>query len=148
MKRAGQRLTAARLTTTPFSGGTRVMAKRKSRGKPRGWNQQSYRQRDETLKKMGFSTYQDYLADPMWGAIKRRCLQLADGKCKICGKAAQTAHHIGYGKDTLLGLNQNALVAVCGRCHRKIEFDKDMNKRTLQQSQHALQTILKNLHRQ
>ncbi len=101
--------------------------------KSKGFNtqMQTYAKRNQLLSSLGFSSYSEYLASEVWSAIRVRVLLMAEYKCKICGRPATTVHHIGYGKDALIGHKLTGIVALCSGCHYKIEFSPDGKKRTL-----------------
>lgn len=43
--------------------------------------------------------------------------------CRRCGESATVVHHKSYAYDVMLGYRDEALVSLCGPCHRFIEFD-------------------------
>lgn len=69
------------------------------------------------------SRYSEYLQSDLWNAI-RGCVLLRDkNECYGCGKRATQVHHRNYSEETMRGRDVSGLVAVCGACHRWIEFD-------------------------
>jgi hypothetical protein len=91
----------------------------------------TYAARESKLKELGYSTYSEYLASPLWASIRRSAFTLHGRICSICGEAAAVIHHIHYGWSTLLGWNLKCLVPVCQGCHWQIEFTPDGEKRAL-----------------
>lgn len=83
----------------------------------------AYRDRDELLKKMGFSSYKDYLASDLWGRIRRQVLARSRAVCEVCGVATATQiHHRSYCYAALAGYHNAYLVACCADCHKNAEF--------------------------
>lgn len=86
----------------------------------KGYNQYVDRQRHLTL--LGFSTYDEYLASPVW--VEIRCRILAkEPNCQLCRQVeAYTAHHTSYALAVLAGQDDSGLVSACRGCHKSIEF--------------------------
>lgn len=84
-----------------------------------------YKQRDEVLKSIGFSSYKEYLASSLWKSIRARVLR-EFSTCQ-CGKPATQVHHRSYKKRYLLGKGKLrlAMKPICYDCHKQIEFDGD-----------------------
>jgi len=84
-----------------------------------------YKQRDEVLKSIGFSSYKEYLASNLWKSIRARVLR-EFSTCQ-CGKPATQVHHRSYKKRYLLGRGKLrlAMKPICEDCHKQIEFDGD-----------------------
>lgn len=82
-----------------------------------------YAQRDEVLRQMGYSSYREYLASPLWKKIKARLFKVCD-RCP-CGAPATEAHHRTYKRRYLEGRGKlhKFVVPVCRSCHQSIEFD-------------------------
>lgn len=82
-----------------------------------------YAQRDRVLNEMGFASYRDYLASPLWQRIRARMLK-ACPTCP-CGKPAEQIHHRTYKRRYLegRGLIHKYLVPICRTCHEAIEFE-------------------------
>ena len=82
-----------------------------------------YQQRDDVLKTIGFASYREYLASPLWQSIRRRLFAV----CKICpcGNEATEFHHRTYKKRYLLGRGKihKFITPICRDCHQRIEFD-------------------------
>jgi predicted PP-loop superfamily ATPase len=53
----------------------------------------------------------------------------------VCRKAASAIHHYSYDENTLQGGDLSQLFPICDRCHKKVEFTKKGQKRTLEQAQ-------------
>src|SRR3990167_4157077 len=94
--------------------------------------EQTYASRNKTLRLLGFANYDQYLNSSLWDAIKESTLRRNPKcQCKGCDKEAEVVHHLGYGRETLLGNKLSALVSLCRKHHYIIEHDKNGNKRTL-----------------
>lgn len=88
-----------------------------------------YLNRQKTLEKLGYSSYQEYLKSELWSRIRNEEINRYQGKCGLCQKKpAYTVHHHDYSKQALLGSDRNRLTPICKSCHRKIEFDSEGNK--------------------
>lgn len=82
-----------------------------------------YQQRDAVLRTMGFSSYAEYLASPLWRSIRARLFKVCD-QCP-CGKKAEQAHHRTYKRRYLEGRGKihKFITPICGECHEEIEFE-------------------------
>jgi hypothetical protein len=74
----------------------------------------------EALKRLGFSSYRDYLASPNWQRTRSRYYQskLYKGRCYACGCSDKPLeiHHKSYKR---LGWERlHDLVALCRECHQ------------------------------
>lgn len=94
----------------------------------------AYAVRNKKLLEMGYKSYQDYLNSELWKEIRTRVLVKNDGKCKLCLKPAQVAHHIKYTKSNLIGKRIKDIVPLCFLCHETIEVDERGNKRPYAES--------------
>ena len=90
----------------------------------------SYKERSNTLKDLGYSSYSDYLKSDEWSTIRRYFLG-THPTCLVCSKKSQQIRHLAYDARTLLGLEDMNLVALCESCHYLIEFDSHDRKRDL-----------------
>lgn len=98
-------------------------------------SEHTYADRNQHLRGMGFATYADYLASPLWEGIRRRAYQYHGFKCKLCKKAkADSMHHISYSRVVLEGHDLSKLSPLCDPCHKMVEYNGD-RKRTLVQAQ-------------
>lgn len=102
-----------------------------------------YLARWKILQSMGFKDYPTYLLSDLWATIRTKVLVREAYLCQTCGEPANTVHHLGYGRNTLLGNKLTALVAVCGRCHWKIEFWAPGVKRTPIEAQSKTRKMLR-----
>lgn len=108
---------------------------------PRGWKQRlireagkakrasrpsiDYAARDAILRGMGFPSYAAYLASELWASIRERVLERDGRQCRLCPREASQVHHTTYTREVLLGRELKWLAAICGGCHRYIEFDRE-----------------------
>lgn len=82
-----------------------------------------YGLRNQLLRRLGYPTYEDYLAGDRWRDVKAAVLA-AEPACVVCGAEPYTVHHCKYTEATLLSRKGHpALVPVCRRCHQAIEMD-------------------------
>lgn len=90
----------------------------------------TYRQRDEYLEKLGYSSYQGYLHSKLWREIRGRVLAKTS-RCWICTRrrVSRQVHHERYTKRNLSGDSLCGLRAVCRPCHFMIEFDTRTGKK-------------------
>lgn len=99
-----------------------------------------YAQRDAVLRDMGFASYDEYLASPLWSRIRARLFKVCD-VC-VCGEAATEVHHMTYKRRYMEGRGKihKFLIPVCRKCHQRIEFD-DQGKTPLGQANRVLTEI-------
>jgi hypothetical protein len=76
------------------------------------------RQRLETLNRIGFGSYDEYLASPLWGKVRHAAIIAHGEHCLRCGRKASSVHHGSYSEDAMRGLDLSELMPVCGRCHK------------------------------
>lgn len=89
----------------------------------------AYVKRNEKLAAMGFESYAEYLASPLWKAIREAKIAV-DPNCEICNEKADHVHHLSYKPSVLRGQKRYWLVSVCKKCHHKIEFTRGGKKRS------------------
>lgn len=94
-----------------------------------------YQKRNDKLSELGLP-YCEYLKTDEWQNIRSEILT-KDSSCLVCGHSASQVHHTDYEWDTLLGLCHAALISLCDRCHKDIEFD-GTRKRTLDEANDTL----------
>lgn len=98
----------------------------------------AYEERNNTLYKMGFNSYREYLSSQIWRSIKRKFLF---GACHACAnKRAVVLHHKAYDEYTLRCGSSATLVPMCYDCHQAIEFD-GISKNTLGQANRELAKV-------
>lgn len=109
----------------------------------RGPSRIPYDKRDAILKRLGFLSYRDYLNSKDWKAIRIAVLATTDA-CEICrcAKASQV-HHLAYNRAALTGRDRTKLVALCGECHRRVEFRQDGGKRGFEAMRKTTKKLLK-----
>lgn len=74
------------------------------------------------FRKIGFSSYVDYLASPLWEAIRQRVLLRDKHKCCCCDQPASQVHHCSYAMSVMDGKLDELLISVCKACHFAIEY--------------------------
>ena len=79
---------------------------------------QKYEQREESLRLLGFGSYEQYLSSPIWYFLRKIAMKKARGMCRGCNinKATQV-HHTSYSPRVLLGHRLDKIVPVCDMCH-------------------------------
>lgn len=73
---------------------------------------QVYRRRNKALAGLGFDSYDDYLASPLWIEIRERKLTSVGRRCFACGKLATQVHHGDYEEETLVGPESRTLATM------------------------------------
>jgi hypothetical protein len=87
--------------------------------------------------------YAEYLQSALWRKIRRRVLERDEGLCRICGGRATQVHHRTYHYDVIVGKNDEACVSLCARCHKRIEFTPEGERRSIEQKESFLVPLLK-----
>ena len=86
------------------------------------------RREDPNLFLIPFATtlenYPAYLQSEKWQAIRTRVLDASGRRCICCDRTATQVHHRDYRPRVLDGDDIDALVAICARCHERIEAVK------------------------
>ena len=93
---------------------------------------ETYEQRNETLARMGFSSYCEYRASDLWHSIRQRAFIVHGERCRLCRFQAHVIHHHSYAENVLRGHDLFSLFPLCNDCHSSIEF---LNGRKLTLSQ-------------
>ncbi len=104
-----------------------------------------YASRNRVLAGMGFATYLEYLASPLWKSIRVDVFKLHGDKCLICKSPWQCVHHLSYGRDVLDGKDLGKLTPLCLECHYKVEFTAAGVKRSFESSQAEYDRLLRGL---
>jgi hypothetical protein len=94
----------------------------------------TYAHRGQVLKSLGYPTYADYLASPIWATIRAGAFARYNSRCQLCPNRAEVVHHLDYAAATLKGRRPTSLVALCHTCHHGVEFDGE-RKRSLPEVQ-------------
>lgn len=77
------------------------------------------------LARLGFGSYQQYLASPLWQSIRQRVFEKKGRTCLSCGtNRATEVHHRQYDVATLRGETLKHLDPICGHCHEISHGDK------------------------
>jgi hypothetical protein len=82
-----------------------------------------YTVRNEILTNLGLGSYKEYLKTQLWSSIRERVLKKYNYKCRVCGEATNTVHHIAYNEDIMLGISIDDLIVLCKTHHMLVEFD-------------------------
>jgi len=94
----------------------------------------TYESRNILLRKMGYSSYSEYLKSPVWKSIRLAVLRRDRWLCQVCGKGAFQVHHLCYNRGVLLGKDLGSLRSLCRDCHLAVEFTGEGGKRTLRET--------------
>lgn len=97
-----------------------------------------YRDRDETLLGLGFSSYAAYLGSDLWKGIRANVFSDLGRDCFRCGKRATVLHHTSYAAAVLAGEDTSKIIPLCTECHEQIEFDREHRKRSLAEANQLL----------
>ena len=81
-----------------------------------------YADRNTILRKMAFRDYREYLTSALWKNIRRAVLA-KHHTCRLCNRASEIVHHREYTEANLRGRSAAGLVALCHRCHKRIEVE-------------------------
>jgi 5-methylcytosine-specific restriction endonuclease McrA len=81
-----------------------------------------YAWRSVVVSQLGYSSYGDYLKSDLWKSIRERVLIRDGHQCRYCKEPASQAHHRNYRTDTMSGKDIQDIHAVCGTCHKFVEF--------------------------
>lgn len=65
--------------------------------------------------------YDEYLTTALWRSISDRVLSEANYECACCSARATEVHHRDYRPRVLRGEDLTPLVAICRKCHRRID---------------------------
>lgn len=124
------------------------------RPRPAGGNRHYYTQRDahlarvKILQDIGFKTYSEYLASPLWKGIHRSVIRRDQGLCQVCRKApALQVHHRKYTRQTLLGQDLQSLISICVECHRDAEIARSGKQLTTRSANNRMRRMSKTMTR-
>jgi hypothetical protein len=89
-----------------------------------------YEERGRSLQILGYASYSDYLRSPLWGSIRSKVIARSPF-CRLCRVRLSTqAHHTSYCLPIMGGQRIASIWALCGRCHLRVEFTCDGDKRS------------------
>ena len=86
----------------------------KGRNRTRSEVSVSTRERNDSLSRLRFATYRDYLKSDLWRSIRDKLLPAT---CECCSEPATVVHHTSYALDVMKGENKIHLHPVCNSCH-------------------------------
>lgn len=90
-------------------------------------------QQDPDAFRVHFATqvpnYLLYQRSAEWEAIRSKVLDAANHRCACCSRKAKQVHHRDYRPRVLRGEDLTPLVAICGRCHKRVHNDEAGKKR-------------------
>lgn len=70
------------------------------------------------LSELGYRSYAEYLASPLWRSIRQRVYAAKGRVCVSCDMdEADEIHHDRYDRDTLMGKTLKHLRPLCRHCH-------------------------------
>ena len=88
-----------------------------------------YERRNWNIKYLGYISWDEYLSSDLWKNIRSKVFSRDKNMCCICSFTANAVHHLDYDIKTLKGENRYNLIAICDKCHNKIEFTDSGKKR-------------------
>ena len=111
-----------------------VTVRRQGKGQGRYWRDKGAVKKppNHGWYKLGFNSYEHYLKSGIWQTIRLMVLERDSNECAACGGYATQVHHRDYRVKTLCGSSLASLVSLCEPCHKRVEFDDNGNKRTLE----------------
>lgn len=71
------------------------------------------------VKNNHFENYLAYCKSLYFKRLKAEILKLANHKCKLCGKKANTAHHTKY-RSYWVKTELQDCIAICNPCHKQV----------------------------
>lgn len=101
-----------------------------------------YRQRNETLRRLGLGDYRSYLDSELWRSIRTRVMKRDRFKCCVCRSKFYCVHHHDYDPATLLGKSIDRLFSLCEEHHRSVEFRPNGGKRSFVEVRSELRKLL------
>jgi hypothetical protein len=84
--------------------------------------------------------YEAYLQSGVWLTIRQRVLRAAKHECSCCRARATDVHHRDYRPKVLRGEDISTLVAICRKCHDRIE--KVKAKETWNKAEELLEALV------
>lgn len=120
--------------------GRRSMARRRKQRSP-------WKIREESLGRLGFESYSDYLESDLWKRVRRRVFASKGKKCVFCGLKASQVHHHSYAIWVMEGRDLAPLSPVCNRCHDHGSVTKDGYVRTPKTATRAMRRLANKLKR-
>lgn len=77
------------------------------------------------LRELGFRSYAEYLASPLWRSIRQRVYEAKGRVCLACEiNIAEDIHHDRYDRDTLMGRSLKHLRPLCRHCHEIVHGEE------------------------
>ena len=101
----------------------------------------AYRRRNTELKRLGYSSYEEYLRSELWKTIRDRVFKKRGRHCTLCPSPADVVHHQTYSKRVLTGHKICDLLPMCRRCHSSVEYDDTGRKREIDAVHNAVQKL-------
>jgi hypothetical protein len=77
--------------------------------------------RAKILRQIGFDSYAEYLASPLWKRIANAARARANFRCARCRQRGWQVHHRRYDLATMTGKVPGDLIVLCDECHVKEE---------------------------
>lgn len=83
-----------------------------------------YIKRNKALKKMGYSSYKEYLSSDEWRMVKERFRKKkGSNRCFVCGTSGNLqVHHNKYHAKPMKNGTTGNLIALCGECHKEVHL--------------------------
>lgn len=94
----------------------------------------SYQERADALRKLGFSSYKEYLSSDLWKRVRVRVYRKYGSLCLLCSNPATELHHLCYSVEDLAGRRLSHIKPICRECHQRCEFTTRGSKRTVEEA--------------
>ena len=66
-----------------------------------------------------FTSYNDYLASPLWKNIRQVIYRRDFGTCQVCQQKGTQVHHLSYAPKVMDGQDLTQLILLCDDCHNE-----------------------------
>lgn len=110
-------------------------------GKVKSIELRGYEERADSLQRLGYKTYTEYLGSSLWKKIRSSVIERDERRCQICRGRGRQVHHTSYRFDVMAGKRLKSLHCVCRDCHLRVEFD-GKRKRTFGEALSAFHKLL------
>jgi hypothetical protein len=85
--------------------------------------------------------YEAYLKSAQWRQISSQVKKGAGYKCACCPNEATQVHHRCYRPSVMSGEDTSLLIALCGVCHKSVDFDESEKIRDAHSKERVLGEI-------
>lgn len=121
-----------------FQRGARTLTASPKITKPNGKSDPSF-----VPKPITYASYEEYLASDLWQHIRKTVWKRDRGRCRACRAKGSDVHHLSYETEVMEGKRLDLLVLLCRPCHKRVEFTRKGQKRSVQEAAHAYRQLVK-----